>query len=368
MKRVLLLFAACALSLSMWAQSNVSGTVSNGDSGEPIEGAAVLVKGTTIGMFTDAEGRYELSVPEGANTLVFTFVGMKKEEVAIDGRSTVDLAMTPDVLELDEVVVTAVGIETNRRELGYSIQNVDSDDIVNARETNLVNALNSKVAGVTVVSSAGSPGASANIRVRGSTSINGSNSPLFVVDGVPIDNSESGNGTAGVDQSNRAIDINPNDIASLTVLKGPAATVLYGIRAANGAIIITTKSGQTGKPKVTLNVGYGINQVNKMPERQSTFAQGRPGTYRGPETAEGFSWGPAIADLEYDGNADYPYDPNGALVAKGTGNGVPAQAYDPYSFFVNGTNQDFNASVSGGTQRLNYYLSAGRLYSTGMRV
>ncbi|MEL6649817.1 MAG: SusC/RagA family TonB-linked outer membrane protein, partial [Bacteroidota bacterium] len=365
MKRVLLLFAACALSLSMWAQSNVSGTVSNGDSGEPIEGAAVLVKGTTIGMFTDAEGRYELSVPEGANTLVFTFVGMKKEEVAIDGRSTVDLAMTPDVLELDEVVVTAVGIETNRRELGYSIQNVDSEDIVNARETNLVNALNSKVAGVTVVSSAGSPGASANIRVRGSTSINGSNSPLFVVDGVPIDNSESGNGTAGVDQSNRAIDINPNDIASLTVLKGPAATVLYGIRAANGAIIITTKSGQTGKPKVTLNVGYGINQVNKMPERQSTFAQGRPGTYRGPETAEGFSWGPAIADLEYDGNADYPYDPNGALVAKGTGNGVPAQAYDPYSFFVNGTNQDFNASVSGGTQRLNYYLSAGRLYSTG---
>ncbi|MEM6344665.1 MAG: SusC/RagA family TonB-linked outer membrane protein [Bacteroidota bacterium] len=366
MKRVILLLAACMLSVSLWAQSTVSGTVSNGASGEPIEGAAVLVKGTTIGMFTDRDGSYELTVPEGANTLVITFVGMKKQEVSIDGRSTIDLAMEQDVLELDEVVVTAVGIETNRRELGYSIQNVEADDIVNARETNLVNALSSKVAGVTVTSSAGSPGASANIRVRGSTSINGSNSPLFVVDGVPIDNSESGNGTAGVDQSNRAIDINPNDIASLTVLKGPAATVLYGIRAANGAIIITTKSGSTGKPKVTLSAGYSINQYNKMPERQSSFAQGRPGTYRGPETAEGFSWGPAIEELEYDGNTDYPYDNNGALVAKGTGNGVPAQAYDPYDFFVNGQNLDMNASVSGGTQRVNYYLSAGRLYSTGI--
>ncbi|MFK7926224.1 MAG: SusC/RagA family TonB-linked outer membrane protein [Bacteroidia bacterium] len=366
MKRVILLFAACMISVTMWAQSTVSGKVSNGDSGEAIEGAAVLVKGTTIGMFTDADGRYELTVPEGANTLVITFVGMRKQEVAIDGRSTIDFPMEQDVLELDEVVVTAVGIETNRRELGYSIQNVDADDIVNARETNLVNALSSKVAGVTVTSSAGSPGASANIRVRGSTSINGSNSPLFVVDGVPIDNSESGNGTAGVDQSNRAIDINPNDIASLTVLKGPAATVLYGIRAANGAIIITTKAGKVGKPRVTLSAGYSISQYNKMPERQSTYAQGRPGTYRGPETAEGFSWGPAISSLEYDGNTDYGYDKNGALVAAGTGNGVPANAYDAYDFFVDGQNLDMNASVSGGTQRVRYYLSAGRLYSTGI--
>lgn len=366
MKRVLLLLVACTLTTALWAQTRVSGTVTNGETGEPLEGVTVLVQGTTSGLFTDANGNYSLNVPEGANTLVFSFVGMKKQVVAIDGRTNIDVVLETDELLLDEVVVTAVGIETNRRELGYSIQNVDAEDIVNARETNLVNALNGKVAGVTVVSSAGSPGASANIRVRGSTSINGSNSPLFVVDGVPIDNSESGNGVAGVDQSNRAIDINPNDIESLTVLKGPAATVLYGIRAANGAIIITTKSGRTGKPKVTINAGYGINQVNKLPERQSTFSQGRPGVYRGPETAEGFSWGPAIADLEYDGDTDYPYDQNGRLVPAGTGNGQPAQAYDPYDFFVNGANLDLNASVSGGNERLNYYLSAGRLYSTGV--
>ena len=365
---------------TMFAQSTISGKVTDAETGEPLEGVAVLVKGTTIGMFTDAQGMYSLDVPADAQTLLFTYVGRKTVERPVEG-STVNVEMSTDDLELDEVVVTAVGLEANRKSLGYSVQNVDADDIVNARETNLVNALNSKVAGVQVISSSGMPGASANIRVRGATSINGSNSPLFVIDGVPIDNSESGADVDGVDQSNRAIDINPNDIESLTVLKGPAATVLYGIRAANGAVIITTKSGKTGKPRITISASYTADQVNKLPGMQSSFAQGQPRdenggtlqvgevgvtTYRGPETFEGFSWGPEIASLEFDGATDYPFDRNGRLVPDGTGSGQPAQAYDPYSFFVTGNTYDLNASVSGGTDRITYYLSAGQLTSNGV--
>ncbi len=370
MRKLLLTLSACLLSLSVaLAQGTISGTVTDAETGDALEGVAVLVKGTTVGVFTGSDGKYRLQVPEGSETLVFNYVGRLKQEIAIGGRSTLDVSMTPDELQLDEVVVTAVGIEANRRSLGYSVQNVDAEEIVNSRETNLVNALNSKVAGVTVTSSSGSPGSSANIRVRGATSINGSNSPLFVIDGVPIDNSESGSDVDGVDQSNRAIDINPNDIESLTVLKGPAATVLYGIRAANGAVIITTKSGKTGKPRVTISTSYTADQVNKLPGRQNTYAQGRPidgvPTWRGPNTFEGFSWGPAIADLEFDGS-DYSFDQGGRLVPRGTGNGQPAVAYDPYTFFVTGNTLDLNASVSGGSERTTYYISAGRLASNGV--
>ena len=370
MKNFLTFFTVCLLSLQIvWAQQRVSGRVTDASNGEPIEGVAVVLKGTTIGQFTDADGRYAIELPANATSLIFSFVGKKTVEEVLDGRTTINIGLEQDVLELDEVVVTAVGLEANRRSLGYSVQNVNADEIVAAREVNIVNALNSKVAGVTVVSSAGSPGASANIRVRGSVSIGRTNSPLFVIDGVPIDNSSSGNGVAGVDNSNRAIDINPNDVASLTVLKGPAATALYGIRAANGAIIITTKSGKQGKPRVTLSAAYTFDEVNKLPERQSLYAQGQPVdgalTWRGPHTFEGFSWGPAFADLEFDGS-DYPFDQNGRLVPRGQGNGTPARAYDPYDFFRTGNTYDFNASVQGGTEGFTYYISAGRLQSTGI--
>lgn len=368
MKKLLLL-AALVLTCGLISAQSVKGTVTDASSGEGLEGAAVVVKGTTIGALTDSDGNYSLRLPDGASALIFNFVGYKTVEEEINGRSTIDVSLSEDFLQVDEVVVTAIGLESNKKAVGYSVQNVDAGEIIDSRETNLVNALNSKVAGVTVVSSSGSPGASSNIRIRGSVSINGGNSPLFVIDGVPIDNSSSGNGVAGVDNSNRAIDVNPNDIESLTVLKGPAATALYGLRAANGAVIITTKSGQKGAPKINFSASYTADQINKMPVRQTQFAQGRPSggdfIHRGPETFEGFSWGPAVADLEYDGNTDYPYNLNGALVPKGTGNGRAAEVYDPYSFFVTGNTVDLNASVQGGTDNLNYYVSAGRLSSDG---
>jgi TonB-linked SusC/RagA family outer membrane protein len=356
-----------------WAQERtVSGKVTSIEDGTSLPGVNVVLKGTTTGTVTDVDGNYRLSVPSDGGTLVFSFIGLATEEVAVGARSVIDIQMSPDVQQLSEVVVTAVGIEQNKRALGYSVQNVAADDIVNARETNLVNALNSKVAGVSVVSSSGSPGASANIRIRGNTSINGSNSPLFVVDGVPIDNSEGGqgNGTGGVDNSNRAIDINSNDIESLTVLKGASATVLYGIRAANGAIIITTKKGKSGKAKVNFNTSLTFDKVNKLPEFQKKYAQGRPtggvNVWNGPHTGEGNTYGPAIADLEYDGS-DYPYDMNGRLVPKGTGNGVPARAYNnTEDFFITGQTWDKNISVSGGSEKSTYYLSFGNLTTSGI--
>ncbi|MEM6361593.1 MAG: SusC/RagA family TonB-linked outer membrane protein [Bacteroidota bacterium] len=355
-----------------WAQERtISGKVSSIEDGSALPGVNVVLKGTSTGTVTDIDGNYNLSVPSEGGTLIFSFIGLATEEIEIGARSVIDLQMSPDVEQLSEVVITAVGIETNKRALGYSVQNVDAEEIVNARETNLVSALNSKIAGVNVVSASGSPGASARITIRGQTSITGSNEPLFVVDGVPVDNSASGNGVAGVDNGNRLIDVNPNDIASMTVLKGPAATALYGIRAANGAIIITTKRGETGKPRITYNMAYTVDQVNRNYDLQSTFAQGRPSggenIWRGPETGEGFSWGPRISELEFDGDETYPYDNGGRLVPTGTGNGVPARAYDNLdNFFVNGYTWDNNISVSGGSEKLKYFMSAGRLYTTGV--
>ena len=312
------------------AQKIVTGSVTAEEDGTPIPGVNVLVKGTAVGTVTDIDGNYQISVPDERGVLVFSFIGLATEEVVIGAQSVIDMVMTADIKQLTEIVVTAVGIESSKAALGYSIQSVESDEIVNARETNLINSLNSKVAGVQVVSASGSPGASALIRIRGNTSISRSNQPLFVVDGVPIDNSAMGNGVDGVDNSNRAIDLNPHDVASLTVLKGPAATALYGIRAANGAIIITTKKGSKGV-KVDFSSAYTANQVNRLPERQTTYAQGRPiggvPTWRGPDTGEGFSWGPAISELEFDGS-EYDYDMNGRLVARGSGNGMPAMAFD----------------------------------------
>ncbi len=370
MKRILLVLMVSVMGFtSSWAQKTVTGTVTSEEDRTPVPGVNVIVKGTTIGTVTDIDGKYMINVPGPDAILVFSFIGLATEEVKVGNQSVIDMVMTADIHQLTEVVVTAVGIEANKAELGYSIESVKAEELVNARETNLVEALSSKAAGVLVTGSSGSPGASASIRIRGSKSVNGSNQPLFVVDGVPIDNSGGVNGVAGVDNSNRAIDINPNDIASLTVLKGPAATVLYGIRAANGAIIITTKKGKKGF-KVDFGYAATLSQVNKLPEQQSTYAQGRPSSgvpiWRGPHTREGFSWGPKISELEYDGS-EYPYDKNGMLVPKGTGNGIPARAYDNAdNFFVNGVTNDANLSISGGTDKVNYYVSSGYLTQTGV--
>jgi TonB-linked SusC/RagA family outer membrane protein len=351
-------------------ERTITGTVTSQETDEGLPGVNVIVQGTTQGTVTDLDGNYRLAVPEGSNVLTFSFIGLKDQVIEINGRSVIDVEMAEDAQQLSEVVVTAIGIEQDRRKLGYSVQEIDSEEITRAPQTNLVNSMNGKMAGVNIVSSSGAPGASAAIRIRGNTSITGSNSPLFVVDGVPISNDEVGNGVGGVDNSNRAIDINPNDVASMSVLKGPAATALYGIRAANGAIIITTKKGRKGAaPTVTVNTTWEVNEVNRFMDLQEEYAQGRNGIYRGPETQELWSWGPRIETLAYDGDEDYLFSDLGRLVPREDApeGALPGRAYDnPANFFVRGLTSDNNVSVRGGTEKSSYYLSAGYLNNQGV--
>ncbi len=365
----LTLFLALVVQVSFAQERTITGSVQDED-GLPLPGVNVLIKGTSTGVQTNFDGEFSINAQTG-EILVFSFVGMETTEFPITNETTeVQITMGGDAAQLDEVVVTALGIKSNPRSLTYAAETVTADDIENTGETNLVNSLSSKAAGVSVVSSSGSVGASSNIRIRGNTSINRSNAPLFVIDGVPIDNSSSGNGVGGVDASNRAVDIAQADIESIEILKGTAAQTLYGLRAANGVVLITTKKGKTGAPVVSVTSTLQFSEVNKLPKLQSEFAQGQPvggvATYRGPETQEGFSWGPRISSLEFDGDTSYPYDRNGRLVPAGQGNGQPANAYDQYDFFTTGVLQDNNVSVRGGTEDVKYYISGSHLDQTGV--
>lgn len=358
---------------SAWAQRTITGTVTSADGSLP--GATVQVKGTNTGTTTDIEGKYSLVVPEGNDELTFRFVGYVTKEETIGSRAVIDVFLDVNKM-LDEVVVAAVGIEVNKRELGYSIQNVDADNIVKSREVNLVNALSGQAAGVQVTSSAGTPGGASQIRIRGNTTVVGDNSPLFVIDGIPIDNSANNTGDVfeggGVTNSNRAIDINPNDIASMTVLKGPAATALYGSRGANGVIVITTKRGAEGKAKIQYSSSLIFDEVNKLPGLQTQFAQGRVRngvpTYRGPETLEGFSWGPDASNLRYSSVAS-PWYPDGKIVpaTDPTATGRPINMVNnTENFFVIGQTFNNSLSISGGNDKINYFTSIGNLTQTGI--
>ncbi len=345
----------------------ISGTITD-NNGMPLPGVNILIQNTNIGTQSDFDGKYNIKTNKGA-VLVFSYVGFSKKTIVVNESNTINVALEEDAAQLEEVVVTALGVKSKPRSLSYAVQTVTADDIANTGETNITTSLASKAAGVSVVSSSGSVGASANIRIRGNTSINRTNSPLFVVDGIPIDNSSSGNATGGTDNSNRAIDLNQNDIESINILKGVAAQTLYGLRAANGVVLITTKKGKSGTPTVTVSSNLAFSEVNGFPDLQKQFAQGRSvggvPTYRGPETGEGFSWGPAISSLEFDGDSSYDFDRNGRLVPLGTGNGRSAVAYDNLTFFKTGISTDLNVSVRGGTEKVRYYVSGGKLDQTG---
>lgn len=366
-----LMYLLCSIPAGIYAQRPITGQVRAADpDAAPLAGVTVLVKESpTTGVLTDREGRFRLDLPENAATLVFSMIGYERKEVAIGDRSTLNVSIVPEDLFLKEVVISAVGIEKEKQSVGYSVQRLDSDALVNARETNLVNALNSKVAGVEVISTSGSPGASANIVIRGRTSLN-NNSPLFVVDGVPIDNSYASSNF--VDHANRGIDINPDDIESLTVLKGPAATALYGVRAANGAIIIKTKRGSKGQQAVTVSQSLTWDRVNQLPEYQQLYAQGvalgGTAVYRGPLESNR-SWGPRIDTLRYDGNSDYRFSRLGAIVGQSDPRATEARVR-PFDhagdFFQTGLTSNTHVGVSGGSEVATYYLSAGYLRQTGV--
>ncbi len=355
------------LSLVCTAQEQVSGTVTDANTGEALPGVNVVLKGTTKGVPTDMDGKYAISLTtEEFTSGIFeiSFLGYKKNSVPVEGRREINIALKPDQELLDEVVITAIGIEKDLRKIGYSVSEVDGDEITESREVNIVNALNAKVAGVQVTSTSGSPGASASIRIRGNKSINGNNDPLYVIDGIPIDNSYGGSNFT--DQANRAIDINPNDVESMTVLKGGAASALYGVRAANGAIIINTKQGKAGKTEVTFSTTTTIDQVNKLPQKQMRWGQGTGGAF---VEGSNSSWGPLLDTMRYDGNANYLFDQNGMIVSQNDPMATD-RIVEPYdnseSFFQTGITLNNNLSVRGGNEKSGFFLSLGDLRQTGI--
>ena len=305
---VFLLFAGLQVVL---AQKTITGKVTSSQDGLGIPGATVLVKGTTQGIITDMDGAFKLTVPATATKLVVSVVGMKSVELELGTQTTFAVVLEPSSIGLDEVVVTALGISREKKALGYAVQEVKQDVIERTGNTDLAGAMQGKLAGIDIKPSSGMPGASSQIIIRGSRSFTGNNTPLYVIDGMPIASTadfSTGNSVTGADVSNRAVDINPSDIESINVLKGQAAAALYGVRASNGVVIITTKSGRgnaIGKPIVSFSHTSSFSQVSRKPDYQTKYAQGSYGSYV-PSTS--FSWGPKITDLPndpiYGGNAN----------------------------------------------------------------
>ena len=260
-------------------QKTVSGTVSDENS-LPLIGATVVISGTSSGTTTDFDGNYKINANTG-DVLIFSYVGYKNKEATVGASNTISLALEPDNT-LDEVIVTALGIKREEKALGYSVQSLKGEAMTEARESNISNALSGKIAGVQVTGTSGSVGASSRIVLRGNSSITGNNEPLYVVDGVPIDNRSFGNAGSGggVDLPNGAADINPDDIESITVLKGPNAAALYGLRAGNGVIVITTKRGTAGKKfSVSINSNVTFSNPLLLPSYQNSYGQGSDPSY-----------------------------------------------------------------------------------------
>ncbi len=257
----------------------VKGTVATSQ-GETLPGVNVIIKGTSKGTITNFDGEFTLEVPDGSsNILVFSYIGFASKEVPVNNRTSLKITLEEDAKQLSEVVVTAIGIEREKKALSYSVTDIDSKSVTNKAEPDPVKALTGKIPGVNIQGGGGAVGSNTNITIRGNTSLTQNTQPLFVVDGVPFDNSTfETDGTSGNVFTNRAFDIDPNNIASMTVLKGAAAAALYGSRAANGVVVITTKSGSGGSKKgleVSFRTSFSTEQVAKLPDYQSMYGSGQ---------------------------------------------------------------------------------------------
>jgi len=352
MKRKLMLLMTClfiGIGLVNAQTSKVTGTVISEEDGLPVVGASVVVKGTTNGTITDMDGKFTLTdVPSSAKTLMISFIGMRTIEVEI--APNLKVVLKPESELLDEVVVTALGITRSEKTLGYSATTVKAEDITLSRNTNVTNALSGKVAGLQVQAASADPGSASSVIIRGFSSINGSNQPLYVVDGVPLQNSTLN--SQGHSMSMGGIsNVASEDIESMTVLKGAAATALYGSRASNGVIVITTKSGKKGDGRnftIDYNGGIQTRVISYLPEMQNDFGQG----WNGAQTfIENGSWGPRL-----DGSMQV-YGPvwNGQqLIHK-----YSAVKDNVREFFETGVSQNHTIALSGASadNRMTFYTS-----------
>ncbi len=361
---------------TLLAQTRViTGTVTSAVAGEgPIPGVTVLAKGTTIGALTDANGKYSITVPTSATTLVFSYIGMKAKEVEIDGKTVIDAVLESDLVGLNEVVVTALGISREKKALGYSVQDLGGASIEKAKVSNIVNAFQGKLSGVQITNSDGGVASGVRVLIRGVNSLSsaGNNQPLFVVDGIPIDNTVTDAGAyGGRDYGNAASDINPADVENISVLKGASAAALYGSRAVNGVILITTKSGKSrlGRPGlgVTLEENVMFENPLVIPKYQNLYGQGSsdgPGLGQYSfEYVDGMgsgvndnvdeSWGPRL-DGRLIPQFDSPYDP-----ATGVRTPTPWVAHpnNVKSFFQTGMKTTTNVAITGARQGADFRLS-----------
>ena len=370
MKRLLLMLCLSVCTIgALMAQRTITGVITSGD-GEALIGANVIVKGTTIGTVTDFDGRYELEVPDNTTTLVVSYTGFDSREIELGASNILDLTMSEGIY-LEEAVVTALGIERNARDVSYANQTVESEDLLSSPNKNTLEALRGKVAGVKISQGSGSVGASTRIVLRGEGSLTGDNNALIVIDGIPIDNAATRSGDPNnalqnlavdgySDFGNRFNDLNPNDIESVTVLKGPSATSLYGSRGAAGVLLITTKTGggADGKTEVGINSSFSVEEAYVLMQRQDQYGQGFGIPFQaipGRDSGENWSWGPAFdgvvrpwtspVDADGDGDLEYLSRPYSA---------VPNQIDN---FFDLGHTLSNSIYFSGAKENFTYYAS-----------
>ena len=390
MKRLLpglLLFVVC--SLSAWAQNRtINGTVSEAGTLGGFAGTTVLVKGSTIGTVTDVNGKYSLSVPASGTALIFSAVGMETVDEPIGGRTTINVQLRADSKQLSEIVITALGTKTQRDRFASSISTLDGKAVAKTGETGLLTGLSGKVSGVLITRNGGDPGAGAYIQIRGQNTINGNAQPLFIVDGMPVSNANDNLGTAagnGIVQQSRINDINPEDIERMEVLKGASAAALWGTRAANGVVVITTKKGRNtdGKVNISFKSTVSFDQVNKMPPLQRAYGQGSGGFYiQGQRN----SFGDRIADRTggpdafitnpatpgYQGVVTFPDGTQRYAIAPGTaanphGGKNSQDTFDhTQDVFQTGHFTDNNLSISGGNERSQFLISYANLNQEGV--
>lgn len=391
----MLVLALFVCASSVFAQSRtVRGTVVSANDNSPITGATVIIDGTHNGSVTDSNGVFTISNVDGDVTLDVRFIGYVAKKVAVAASETkVTIAMKEEALKADEVVVTGLGISREKKALGYAVQDLKTEDLTAAGNSNIITSLQGKVSGVEIKPSSGMPGASSQIVIRGARSFTGNNQPLYVIDGMPISSQSdlsTKNSVTGADFANRAIDIDPNDIESMNILKGQAASALYGIRASNGVVVITTKSGKkggSGKVNVNFSNTTSFDKLSRKPTMQTTYAQGAGGNYN---PTNSMSWGPKISDLansmsgrkNADGSMFYYGGNNNAHPGKffvpqleqaGLDPWQTPQAFDNVgNFFQTGYTTNTAASVSQAKDDFSYYLGLnntkqeGIIKSTGM--
>ena len=381
---LLLLFTSHLLA----QDQTITGTVTSDDETGSVAGISVLAKGTTTGTVTDRTGNYKLTVPAFATTLIFSAIGVQTIEVPVSGRTTINVQLKTEARQLSEVIVTALGTKAVRDKFASSVTTVQGQALAKSGETSLLTGLSGKASGVLITRSGGDPGAGAYIQIRGQNTINGNIQPLFVVDGIPVSNSSDNMGTAagnGIIQQSRINDINPEDIESMEVLKGASAAALWGTRAANGVIVITTKKGRNtnGKVNITFKSTVSFDRVNKMPPLQNTYGQGLNGLYSqgnrstfgdqiadrvgGPDT---YITSPAAPGYQGfvtfpDGTSRYAIAPGMAANPHGGKNN--RDTYDhTKDAFQTGHFTDNTIAISGGKDRSTFMVSYGNLNQDGV--